>query len=50
MLTINPDKVCFLVVKGREFDAKVEVDDPDSGSNASDDAMIVSWKAPSTIR
>ena len=40
MLTISPEKVCYLIVKGREFDVKVEVDDPDSGSNATDDAMI----------
>ena len=40
MLTISPEKVCYLAVKGREFDVKVEVDDPDSGSNATDDAMI----------
>jgi hypothetical protein len=40
MLEISPEKVCYLVVKSREYEAKVEIDDPDSGSNASDDSMI----------
>jgi Protein of unknown function (DUF3775) len=39
-LSISPEKVCFIIVKGREFDAKDIVTDPDEGSNASDDAMI----------
>lgn len=39
-LTISPEKVCYVIVKAREFDAKVEVDDPDSGSNPSDDRDI----------
>lgn len=38
-LSISPEKVCFIVVKAREFDAKDIVTDPDSSSNASDDAM-----------
>ncbi len=36
-LTISPEKVCYLIVKAREFDAKDEVADPDPGSNPSDD-------------
>jgi hypothetical protein len=36
-LTISPEKVCFIIMKAREFDAKDEVTDPDSGSNPSDD-------------
>lgn len=40
MLEISPEKVCFVIVKSREFDVKVEVDDPDSGSNPSDDGMV----------
>ncbi len=40
MLEISPEKVCFVIVKSREFDVKVEVSDPDSGSNASDDGMV----------
>ena len=39
-LTIDPETVCFLIVKAREFDVKVEPDDPDSGSNPSDDREI----------
>jgi len=36
-LTISVEKVCFVVVKAREFDAKDEVTDPDPGSNPTDD-------------
>jgi hypothetical protein len=38
-LGINPDKVCHVIVKARQFDAKEGVSDPSSGSNASDDGM-----------
>lgn len=36
-LAISPETVCFLIVKAREFDAKVDVTDPDPGSNPTDD-------------
>ena len=36
-LTISPEKVCFIIIKAREFDAKDEVTEPDPGSNPSDD-------------
>ncbi len=36
-LTISPEKVCFIIIKAREFDAKDEVSEPDPGSNPSDD-------------
>ena len=36
-LTISPEKVCFIIVKAREFDAKDEQTEPDPGSNPSDD-------------
>jgi hypothetical protein len=39
-LTVNPQAVAFIIEKAREFDAKIEPDDPDSGSNASDDKAI----------
>ncbi len=39
-LSISPDKVCFIVVKARDFDAKDVVTDPDDLSNATDDAML----------
>lgn len=38
-LGINPDKVCHIIAKARQFDAKEDISDPDSGSNASDDGM-----------
>jgi uncharacterized protein DUF3775 len=36
-LTISTEKVCFVIIKAREFDAKDEVTEPDPGSNPSDD-------------
>lgn len=39
-LTISPEKVCFAIVKFREYDAKDVVTDPDSGSNPADDAGV----------
>ena len=39
-LSISPEKVCFIVVKAREFDAKDMVTIPDDASNATDDAMM----------
>ena len=39
-LTVNPETVCFIIVKAREFDAKDVVTNPDEGSNAADDSMI----------
>lgn len=38
-LGIATDKVCHIVVKARAWDAKQADDDPDSGSNATDDGM-----------
>jgi len=39
-LSISPAKVCFFIAKAREFDVKDVVTDPDSSSNAADDAML----------
>ncbi len=39
-LAISSEKVCFIIVKAREFDVKDVASDPDSGSNPSDDADI----------
>lgn len=36
-LTISPEKVCFVIIKAREFEAKDQVTEPDPGSNPSDD-------------
>ena len=39
-LSISLEKVCFFILKAREFDVKDVVTDPDSGSNPTDDAML----------
>src|SRR6266540_4329390 len=39
-LSISPEKVCFVVVKAREFFAKDIVTIPDDASNPTDDKMI----------
>jgi uncharacterized protein DUF3775 len=39
-LAISPEKVCFVVIKAREFDAKDVVTEPDAASNPCDDKMI----------
>jgi len=36
-LNINPEKVCFIIIKAREFDAKVDPVEADPGSNPADD-------------
>ena len=38
-LTISPEKVCFVIVKAREFDVKDAVTNPGESSSAADDAM-----------
>lgn len=37
VLTVSPEKVFYIIVKAREFDAKDVVTDPSPGSNPSDD-------------
>lgn len=37
ILDIATDKIAFIIVKAREFDAKEEDSDPDEGSNPTDD-------------
>lgn len=39
-LTISPEKVCFIIIKAREFDAKDATTEPDPGSNPTDDKGI----------
>jgi hypothetical protein len=39
-LSISPEKVCFIIIKAREFDAKDETTEPDPGSNPSDDMDV----------
>lgn len=40
MLTIDPDKVCHIIVKARHVSAKVEPVEPDPGSNMAEDEMM----------
>lgn len=35
--TISSEKVCFIIIKMRQFDAKDELTEPESGSNPCDD-------------
>lgn len=39
-LQISPEKVCYVIIKAREFDVKDLVSEPDPGSNPTDDKMI----------
>jgi hypothetical protein len=39
-LTVSPEKVCFIIVKAREFDVKDAVTEPDPGSNPTDDGEV----------
>jgi hypothetical protein len=39
-LMISPEKVCFVIIKAKEYDAKDEVTEPDPGSNPSDDKDV----------
>lgn len=37
-INVSPEKVCYIVVKAREYDAKVEPVEPSPGSNPTDDS------------
>ncbi|HWE73250.1 MAG TPA: DUF3775 domain-containing protein [Stellaceae bacterium] len=39
-LNISDEKLAFLIIKAREFDAKVDSVDPDPGSNPTDDGDL----------
>ena len=39
-LTISTEKVCFIIVKAREFDAEDSVTEPDPASNPTDDGDV----------
>ncbi len=45
MIDTDLEKVCYVIVKAREFDAQVPIDDPDSGSNPADDRAIDALEA-----
>lgn len=51
-LSLDPGTACFLVLKAREFHAKVEEVDPDEGSNPSDDKAIdvLEFQADDTVQ
>ena len=49
-LNISVDKVCYIALKAREFDAKVEPVEPDPGSNPATTASGRSWRTIPTIR
>lgn len=40
MLSISPEKVCFIIIKARQFDAKIPPVEPDPGSNAIDERFF----------
>lgn len=40
MLSISPEKVCFIIIKARQFDAKTPPVEPDPGSNAIDEQFF----------
>jgi hypothetical protein len=40
MLTIDPDKVCHIIVKARALDAKTDVVEEDPASNMAEDEML----------
>ena len=48
-LAISPEKVCFIIMKAEEFDAKDEVTEPDPGSNPSDDKYLRCSRTTVTI-
>ena len=39
-LGISSEKVCYIIAKARQFEAKDVVADPDSGSNPTDDGVV----------
>jgi hypothetical protein len=50
-LTLNPETAFFILLKAREFGAKVEAVDPDEGSNPADDKSIdvLEFQADDTV-
>jgi hypothetical protein len=40
MLEISPEKVCFLIAKAHQYDAKVEPVESDPASNTTDDGVL----------
>lgn len=44
-LSVPIETLAFIIEKAREFDAEVEIDDPDSGSNPADDNQLAILEA-----
>ena len=44
-IALPAQKLAYIIEKAREFDAQVEEDDPDSGSNPSDDMEVAILEA-----
>ena len=40
VLNISPEKVCYIIIKAREFDVKVPPADLDTGDNPTDDKNV----------
>lgn len=45
MLTVDPNKVCYIITKAREFDEQVAPEELESGSNPSDDGAVAILEA-----
>src|ERR1700751_1415594 len=45
-LSLSPDRVCYIIPKAREFDAKDGVIDPNDSSTPTDDAMVAVLEDP----
>lgn len=50
MLQISPEKVCYIIVKAREFDVPEDVVESNPGSNAVDEGFRSVLVAYATIR
>lgn len=44
MPNISTDKVCYLIIKAREFDATVGVEEPESADNGTDSGSIETFQ------
>ena len=53
MLGIDPEKVCFIIIKAREFDVKVGPAEPDPSSNPADEgdhSVLLDYASDSTYQ
>lgn len=47
-LTISPEKVCFIIIKAKEFDAKDELTEPDPAPTRPTTTTSRCWKIMAT--